>query len=787
MKGLIRNTALILVLALTLPVFAAGCGKKNSDKGDGSWYDAKTLDIKLRYDDSEYGQLTSDVVGLIGDKIIVHVNYYKDMPDGFDYVNGDRTPYQGDSVEIYDLEGKFLKSYNCKEFADQKDIPGVVSVNMHIAGDKLMIPYESFDDRGQVADVVAFVDIESGKVTGTYETEPSDKYIREFVTSGGYTAYCFGKRDDMNFQEIEIVSEDGSKKAVPFKGTEAAWDSGYPIIDTGDAKIVVPYMKLQSGVWTGISYYLVDLKTATVKDSGDDMMWAGGFDYAYSASWVKDLGVVCADEDGLFKLDFEGKKTERILDYDRCDANLYLLRRLKLFRCENGRYIFGGKVYTENYTEFTDRLSVIILQRSDNDPTAGKTELTAASFDILDYNTAEAVRIFNQNSSKYHLSFDPQYYLANITDYRQHDSEENADLKSRMRLVDKLKVDILAGEGPDIILNSISETGSLESVIFADLSGDIKADGCFGNIFEACKNNGKLYTVPLSFQLSGICTDSVYVKDGQTGFTFEEYKDFVKNVCNGTDPHELENTEYFTYIFSVMYDTFIKAGTDPDFNMPEFQALAEYVRGNVTYTPPEEPGYTVKTIDDKTHAVCQTFSTVLAYASVFDHTTHKTVVMGEPTAAGTGPVFNIINSVAVSASSKNKEGAVEFIKLLLSEDMQLAYAKTGFSMPVNISSYEESSKTMIGMYNVERDKMIEKGFSAQDLLNLGYPYAISTDEVKNFEDIIKTGGTVYRYDPAVLVIMREEMPAYFKGQKSLDQVIVIINSRVKTYLSERTK
>lgn len=161
--------------------------------------------------------------------------------------------------------------------------------------------------------------------------------------------------------------------------------------------------------------------------------------------------------------------------------------------------------------------------------------------------------------------------------------------------------------------------------------------------------------------------------------------------------------------------------------------------------------------------------------------------MGEPTAAGTGPVFNIINSVAVSASSKNKEGAVEFIKLLLSEDMQLAYSKTGFSMPVNIFSYEKSSKTMIGMYNVERDKLIEKGFSAQDLLNLGFAYAISQDEVKNFEDIIKTGGTVYRYDPAVLVIMREEMPAYFKGQKSLDQVIVIINSRVKTYLSERTK
>ena len=40
-------------------------------------------------------------------------------------------------------------------------------------------------------------------------------------------------------------------------------------------------------------------------------------------------------------------------------------------------------------------------------------------------------------------------------------------------------------------------------------------------------------------------------------------------------------------------------------------------------------------------------------------------------------------------------------------------------------------------------------------------------------------------DPAITAILREEMPAYFAGQKDLDQVIKVIDNRCQTYLSER--
>jgi hypothetical protein len=40
-------------------------------------------------------------------------------------------------------------------------------------------------------------------------------------------------------------------------------------------------------------------------------------------------------------------------------------------------------------------------------------------------------------------------------------------------------------------------------------------------------------------------------------------------------------------------------------------------------------------------------------------------------------------------------------------------------------------------------------------------------------------------DPAVASIVVEEMGAYFSGQKSLDDVIEVMEDRVQTFINER--
>ena len=62
---------------------------------------------------------------------------------------------------------------------------------------------------------------------------------------------------------------------------------------------------------------------------------------------------------------------------------------------------------------------------------------------------------------------------------------------------------------------------------------------------------------------------------------------------------------------------------------------------------------------------------------------------------------------------------------------------------------------------------------------------IDMSAVSEYKAMIMSCKSIEQYDPALDIIVEEEIPAYFAGQKSLDDVIKIINDRSKTYLSER--
>lgn len=787
MNRIIKSVAAAMALSLTLPVFLSGCFKKDSGKDDNSWYEAKTIDLPLQYDKSEYEELDTYFIGLVKDKAVVRVDYFKPLPAGFDYSNDDITLYQGSSLEIYDTDGKFIKSYNCKEIKEQKGLQNGSFGSFLISSDSVILPFSVYSESGADATEIMYFDIDSGKVTDSFRTEPTGKYLYSSVFAGDYCVFAYADYEAQEALELKIYDKDRNVKTIELNSAGISWNAALPLINIGKDRVAAPYTNVKSGDWQNVGYYVVDLKNASAKQEDDGISWAGGYDRFWNISGVEGLGPCSSDDDGFFTADFDSKKTEQVINYDRCDVNLYLIRHMKPYRAENGRYIFGGCVLEEDHLKTNTPARLIILQKSDKDLLQGKTELKLASFSVADYSTSQAVLNFNLTNSEYRISFDTRYNLSNFVENSTTDDMATIELKARKKLLDKLKVDISAGEGPDIIMNGMDYTASLDEVLFADLTNDISSDGLFGNIIDACKTNGKLYSVPLTFQLSGICTDSKYVNDGQKGFTFEEYEKFVSKVCNGKDPVEMKKLDYFAYNFSLMYNRFLDSSGNPDFDSSGFVALARYVKENVTYTEPDpEDIPAMETIDDKTHAVYKTISSVKDYAGCFDHKTYKTVILGTPSVDASGPAVSVIYSAGVSSSSANKAGAVEFIKMLLSEEIQSEYARSIFHMPVRISSYDESSKKTVEQFNAAR-KSLAENFPQQDLIKMGFVSDIDEKEIENFKDVIRTAEVCFRTDPAVVMIVREEIQPYFEGQKSIEQVIDIVKNRTKLYLSERTK
>ena len=776
--------AAALLLAFAFMLGAAGCKKKEDpDKDKNAWFDSKTIDIRLPYDSSEYNALNADFVGIIKDKAIVHVNYARPYPNDFDYEHDDPAPYQGDTLEVYDLDGKHLNTYNLRNLGLSKQ--GAVSMSSvpGIAGDNVVIPWDWSAGKSGSNCTIGFFDPESGRIVNSYDRQLSSEFLMSYISSGGYSAFAFGTYD-INCMDLDIVYEGKRSKTISFTSSDINWQKLFPMLDLGDAKILLPYMKSSSTTGSINGYFIIDLRTATYEKFEEDLSWLCDTDTIFSASYTGNTGVTTADEDGLSAADFGGKKTERILDYDRCGANLYLLSRMKLYSCENDRFVFGGGIYSENYNDSGKMMKIIILEKAAEDPNKDKTELKLASFDRLDYTTAEAVCRFNSENAEYRIVFDSRYYLSGFKDDGTDTDLKTISLKAQQAVFDQLKADIQAGEGPDLIMNGAEFSSSFEGMLFAPLTDDITCDGAFSNVFELSETAGTLYSVPLSFRVSGIVCDSAFIRERQKGFTYGEYGKFVASVCNGKDPVVSDPVNYFLLCYGLQKNEYVYAGYVPDFNEHKFKDLATFINGVTHYSSPAEyPQDTVNPIDDNLHAVTYTFSNTGSYFAYVNTQDIDTVVLGLPAEDATGPYINVTGSIAVSSASKNKAACVTFIKLLLSDEMQMSYAKTGLAIPVNVNAYNESSKEQMNIFNARRKQYVDMGFSEDDLRSMGAAINARQLDIQNFEEIIRSAEAVYRCDPTVALILREELTPYFGSKKTLGQSVPVINERIRTYLA----
>ena len=91
----------------------------------------------------------------------------------------------------------------------------------------------------------------------------------------------------------------------------------------------------------------------------------------------------------------------------------------------------------------------------------------------------------------------------------------------------------------------------------------------------------------------------------------------------------------------------------------------------------------------------------------------------------------------------------------------------------------------MNIFNAKRKQYVDMGFSETDLRNMGAAINARQMDIQNFADIIRSAEAVYRCDPTVALILREELAPYFGSKKTLGQSVPLINDRVRTYLTEK--
>ena len=818
--------AVSAVMAASMLLSVAACNKKggsgaNGGSGAGAtatshsgdkvsadtpWYESKIVNPDRGYDNSkQVDYMYQTLAGCDKDSIVILTNGYYKMPDDINWDTIDYSKYSINTVSVIDRA--------TNETITNFDINDKLGPNSYIdrssyEDGKLICLVSNWNDQTyeQTYSELVF-DVKTGSLVETTEIAGDNTgNIERSVRIGDYRIETEMNWDmsDTSWYGIYVTGPDGARNKVELKETgKDYYDIPFVLGIDGDTALI------PVSVDSGYEFFELDLKEVKLTPTDSKAYDWIDMDQCYNPYIADDGSIYFTSPVGIMKLDFEKKVTEQVMNYSWSDINRNVVSYLEIADITDDKIILCGENYsTEAYSsEDTSSFVIVELTKADKNPHAGKTILELYSpYGYTEDKVADAILKYNDSSSDYFIEVSDRYTSLDDSDYSNVECEDDSEfisLNADSKMSNQLAMDIMNGEGPDILMN-VSYYGQLNNPNYlADLTpflGNLDDSKYFTNIIEAGKVNGKLYNLPVCFQVEGIQTSSENAGASGIGFTTEEYEAFVKDVLNGKDVITSGQAYYFAKIFTAMSDKFIVDGK-VDFSGPEFAALAEYVKDNVIeksktwdelyaeddYIMASGVGATIVKADrgygnnsPAYYTNCYGMSNYLTMMA--DIKGRGDVILGLPSSDGRGPMCTPYISVAVSAQAYNLDACGEFVKLLMSEEVQLDFAmKDNFVL--SRDAFRAAGNAAVEYYNGD-------GFERYYGIDSNSPEAknrtsFSEKNVDDMEAIIESCSVMKAQDADISLILIEEMPAYFSGQKDLDAVIAIAQERCQKVINER--
>ncbi len=377
-------------------------------------------------------------------------------------------------------------------------------------------------------------------------------------------------------------------------------------------------------------------------------------------------------------------------------------------------------------------------------------------------NIKESIRKFNRQSDKYRIQV--RSYMDLYDDFNKAD--------------EMLKADIVAGKQLDLFMLAGYDYVNYKNAralkdIKPFFDRDLNRSDYFENILDIFSSDGKQYAIPVSFSL-----DSVMVSEataaGRTSWTLEDILKLRKENPDCTFLDEGNRETAFFMMLNYTLGNFVDyEKADCRFDSDEFKQLLEFAM-----TFPEEIDYmtydgwsSIKTGDSlMTMVSLWDPGLIELYDILFDN---KASLIGFPSSDGSGNRIRSAAVYAISAKSKHAEGAWAFIKTFLEPEYQKNlpsfFPMLRSAYNENVADYREGK--IHNTYNNGRISVELDG--------------ITPEEENKLLTAIESATAGVFYDNNITDIIREESQGYFKGQKTADEVAVIVQNRVKIYLQER--
>ena len=467
-----------------------------------------------------------------------------------------------------------------------------------------------------------------------------------------------------------------------------------------------------------------------------------------------------------------------------------------------------GRLVVNYRDSSTGDVYLMLLTKQNPDEVKEKYIINIAG-NYIDNEIRSALIKFNRTNDEYKVVF---------TDYSKYNTEENEYTGAD----DMLSSDLISKDkAPDIVLlnsyGGIDMNGLAAKGVFMDIEPLMDNDESFNredylqNVFEACKVYGKLYFITPAIQVSTLAGKKSVFGD-KTSWTMSEFLDMHAKLADGEKmfASATRDNEGET-LLSIALNEFIGDDGKCTFNCDDFKSILSYLKDiPADYTAYDElwqenPNYwdditlSYKSGDTKLYPT---------YIYNFDVTPEIEAYLGEepvfigyPTSVeGTnGAIIRPLTEIAVISSTKVASGAWSVIKYLLSDSYQNRFAgvdedgakQWSYAFPVKKSIIEKKMADDIKTgYHTEYDENEnEIQVEDQNTIWIGQQEVqlrkSTAEDTAKLYDIISNASFVVRNDTQIYDIIMQEAAAYFDGQKTVDEVAEIINSRVQILVNER--
>jgi multiple sugar transport system substrate-binding protein len=374
----------------------------------------------------------------------------------------------------------------------------------------------------------------------------------------------------------------------------------------------------------------------------------------------------------------------------------------------------------------------------------------------------------------------------------------NDDSRDVEKYVSAVNTEIMSGNGTDIIalenlpFEKYSQKGLLADLkTLMDNDKNFHKEEYYTNIIDALNINNKSYAIPVRFGISMLSANKTVLDNKNitinNNWTWNDFVNISKKVAggNGADKkYALSNMNEGDLISSMVttsYEKFVdENGRQAKFDSKEFIELLNTGKNLVD----EGLVNTVKA-DKNIKDIGSRGGTIFNLQSVrvpADLSASR-ILFGEETqfyntpGSGSDLSFNSDLMFGINNKSSYKNEAWELIKYMISQEAQSGMIIAG--LPINKKALDANLEKAMNP-----DNGLKIAINTPNSQGQAKTITVTEEDGKslkqNIERVTKYGGA----NQKILNIIKEEVPAFFSGQKSAEEVAKVVQNKANTYLKE---